>query len=419
MSNSTGPDPGKTDFLACKKGTVAILFGLSLVPIVLAAGISLDYVRALNARQQLQNAIDAAAIAGARIPATANQNRAAAARLAFAANVAQTPLAGVVPKIDASNVEVAVEASYSVPTTFTSIAGVTEIDLKVATRARSQIENGGVICLLSLSPTSPDGLHLQGINKQSAENCWAWINSTSSTSINAVGASIGKAQGYCTAGGVLGAEHFSPAPFTPCDPMEDPFAAQFAAYTPPSGACKANNLQLNNGFHVLTPGIYCGGIDIKPNATVWFQPGVYVIKGGRLNVQAQSSVAGAGVAFYFTGAGAQFKVHGGGAVDLKAPAAGSELAGFVLAQDRTADPGTSTVIQGGGRIKLEGILYMPTWQVNISGNGEVNQESKYFAMIADSFYMEGNGKLYIKSDAAGANLPHLMPKIPTGPLLLQ
>ena len=35
---------------SCEKGTVAVLFGLALIPVALAAGISIDYARALTAR---------------------------------------------------------------------------------------------------------------------------------------------------------------------------------------------------------------------------------------------------------------------------------------------------------------------------------------------------------------------------------
>lgn len=405
-------------FARCERGTVAILFGLALVPLALAAGISIDYAGALSARQQLQNAVDSAAIAGARIPATANQNRAKAASLAFTANIAQTPLKDVVPTVNATNESVTVEATYLHPTTFTSIAGIESIELTVSTRARSQIENGGVTCLIALNRTTHDGLHLQGINKQTAENCWAWVNSTSSSAINATGASSGTAQGYCTAGGIVGAEHFSPRPYTGCDTLQDPFEQKFASYLPPAGPCKAQGLQLGKGTHTLEPGTYCGGIEIKPQANVVFQPGVYVIKDGKLVVKSGSSATGTGVAFYFTGTWTQLEVQGGGGIDFAAPKSG-DLAGFVLVQDRTSNPGTATTIQGGGRVNLEGVVYAPTWRMNIGGNGVLNEDSEYFAMVADSFYMEGNGKLYVRSNAAAAGLPSLMPKIPTGPLLLQ
>jgi hypothetical protein len=113
-------------------------------------------------------------------------------------------------------------------------------------------------------------------------------------------------------------------------------------------------------------------------------------------------------------------VRAGGNVDFKAPTTG-DLAGFVLVDTNLSWEATihESVIEGGGRVKIEGVLYAPQWRVNISGNGDVNQEATYFAMIADHFYMEGNGKLYIRSDAAAAGLPDLMPRIATGPLLLQ
>ena len=399
-------------FVSCERGTVAILFGLALIPVALAAGISIDYAGALNARQQLQNAVDAAAIAGARIPATANQNRANAASLAFAANVAQTPLKDVEPNITATNESVEVRATYLYPTTFTSIAGI------VSTQARSQIENGGVACLIALNRDLSEGLRIQGVKKQAAENCWAWVNSSSSTSINAVGASSGKAQGYCTAGGVVGADHFSPRPYTGCDVLEDPFAAKLASYVPPSGTCTATNLRLSNGNHVLNPGTYCGGLEIRPQANVEFRPGVYVIKDGKFEVQAGSSVTGNGVTIYFTGTGTQLEVKGGANIDLKGSKSG-ELAGFVFVQDPTSNPGSETKISGGGRVELEGIIYTPTWRIYIGGNGELNAEAQYFAMVAEKFNMEGNGTIHMRSNAEAAGLPNLMPKIPTGPLLLR
>jgi len=203
---------------------------------------------------------------------------------------------------------------------------------------------------------------------------------------------FGQAEGYCTDGDVSGAGHFTPPPQTNCGKLDDPFAGTFAAYVPPSG-CQATNLELKKGNHVLQPGVYCRGISLKAHAHAQFEPGVYVIKDGGFRVQAQSSATGTGVAFYFTGNGAQLEIRGGGSVDLKAPAEGEELAGFVFVQDESSNPGSSTAIQGGGRVHLEGILYMPTWRVEIAGNGAINQDSEYFAMVADSFYLMGNGTL--------------------------
>ena len=40
-------------------------------------------------------------------------------------------------------------------------------------------------------------------------------------------------------------------------------------------------------------------------------------------------------------------------------------------------------------------------------------------MVADNFHMEGNGTLYIRSNAEGIGLPNLMPRIKNGPVILK
>jgi Flp pilus assembly protein TadG len=404
-----------------ESGMIAIVFGLVLIPVIGVLGVAVDIGQSLRAKAQLQTAADIAALSGARLPATANQNREQAALAAFTSNLTSSALSNVRPTITASNAQVEVTAKYEQPTGFSGVVGVKSLPVSVTAVARAQVENGGVICLLALNPTTGDGLHLQGVNKLSEQNCWAWVNSTSSSAINASGTSSGKAQGFCSAGGVSGADHFAPAPFTGCDPFEDPFAGKVA---PSAGNCDATNLVLTNGAYTLLPGTYCGGLELKPQADVTFAPGVYIITDGVFEVQAQASAHGNGVVFVFTGANANLIVRGGGSVDFTAPAANAigvgDLAGFLFFQNRfNTSSGTSTVIQGGGDVKMQGVLYMPTWRVEIGGNGEVNQNTGYWAMVADSFYMEGNGKLYLRSSADTAGLPNIMPKIPTGPLLIK
>jgi Putative Flp pilus-assembly TadE/G-like len=409
------------EFLTDRRGTIAIVFGLAFVPFVAFAGSAIDYGRALSAKTRLQSVVDIAAQAGARLPATANANRETAARKSFVANMLGAQFASpVTPNIDASNSGVVVSAVTTVPTVIMGVVGINEIEINARAAARSQIQNGGVACLLALNETSIDGLHMQGVNKVSSPDCWAWVNSTATTSINATGAASGVAQGFCTAGHVDGAEHFSPRPFTGCDRMEDPFKQQINDQWVPS-TCSHTDLQLKSGSYTLQPGVYCGDTVFKPHADVTLMPGLYVMRGGYFQVQAGASVKGDGVTLFFYGPDTRMEVRGGGSLDLKAPAIG-DLAGFVIV-DRKIDWYDSsireTVIQGGGRIKIEGIVYTPQWKVNISGNGEINQKAEFFTMIADSFYFEGNGKLNITSNAAAAGLPDLMPKIKNGPVLLQ
>lgn len=401
-----------------KAGSVGIVMALLLVPLLGIIGAAIDFSQAISAKVELQQIADATAVSGARLPATSNDNRQIAMEKMYEANISHTPYAGTRRVITANNAQVSVDITYSSPTNLLKLVGVNSLPINVGTTARSQVQNGGVICLLALNPDAAEGLHLQGINKMSQRDCWAWVNSTSAEAINAVGASTGTAQGFCVAGGVIGGEHFAPPPYQGCDPYEDPFAAQFAAYRPFESECTERNLQVKNGYHVLSPGTYCGGISLKPQAEVQLEPGIYIIKDGSLDVQAQSMLKGEGVTFYFTGSNTGIDVKGGGGMELRAAADGP-MAGFLFVQDRTSNPGSQINIQGGGRVKMEGVLYTPTWRVSIGGNGEVNQEAQFWTMIADSFHMEGNGRLFINSDAAAVGLPDIMPKIPTGPMLLR
>ena len=62
-------------FLGDQRGNIGILFGLMALPMLAFAGLAIDHSRAKHARSELQDITDAAAIAGARLPATANANR--------------------------------------------------------------------------------------------------------------------------------------------------------------------------------------------------------------------------------------------------------------------------------------------------------------------------------------------------------
>jgi len=51
------------DFLRCKRGNIAMIFGVALVPLMIGAGAGLDFARAMMVRQQMAEALDAAALA--------------------------------------------------------------------------------------------------------------------------------------------------------------------------------------------------------------------------------------------------------------------------------------------------------------------------------------------------------------------
>ena len=403
-----------------REGTVGLLFGLLIVPLMAFIGMAIDYSQARSAKAKLQQIVDSAAIAGARLPATSREKRYEAATNMLKAALNNFKLDNLAWDVKATNASVSVEASHVMKTNFMRIMGIEHLDIKASTAAQSQVENGGVACLIALNETTDDGLHLQGINTISSRNCWAWVNSNSPTAINADGAAMGIGQGFCSHGGSSGADHFAPPPYSECDRIEDPFIERLNAYHPygMSSACDHTDLNLRNGSFTLRPGVYCGNTVLKPQADVKLEPGTYIFRDGYLQVQAQASLKGEGVTLFFVGSNTRMEVRGGGHVELKAPKEG-DLAGFVIVDRKYSwNSITESEIQGGGRINIVGIVYAPQWKLIISGNGDMNEEAKYVAMIADSFFMEGNGRLYVNADAQAADLPDLMPRIKYGPRLL-
>ncbi|MBU2532437.1 MAG: pilus assembly protein, partial [Alphaproteobacteria bacterium] len=138
-----------------KRGSIAIVFAFIAVPIVGFVGMAVDYGHALNIKSRLQAVTDIAASAGARLPATANANRVHAALKSYNANMLQSGVQSASPKIEASNSGVTVAAAVSVPTAFLGLIGVDSLEVHASTLARSQIQNGGVACLLALNTSTP------------------------------------------------------------------------------------------------------------------------------------------------------------------------------------------------------------------------------------------------------------------------
>ena len=79
-------------FFKSDRGNIAMMFAITLVPLVIAAGAGLDFARAMLVRQQMGEALDAAALAVGSTPNLTQSSAQALAQTYFNANytVAQT-----------------------------------------------------------------------------------------------------------------------------------------------------------------------------------------------------------------------------------------------------------------------------------------------------------------------------------------
>ena len=124
-------------FATNRDGNVAMLFGLSLVPVMMFAGAAFDYTRVLAEKERVQQALDATALAIAKEPkATPLPALQAKANAYFAAaftSVGALELPSV--SISKNSSRVRVEATSRLKTTIMSIAGYEYVPVRAASEA--------------------------------------------------------------------------------------------------------------------------------------------------------------------------------------------------------------------------------------------------------------------------------------------
>lgn len=412
------------------RGSVGILFSLTSVSALVLAGGAMDFGSAYSTRNKIQRAADAGALAGAGLQAASGMSSAAVeqARTTLATNVFKANLNGAVatPVVTVAGSDVSVAAVKAVNTSFLKIMQIDVINVSAISNASvaytTPSTGGGKVCLLALDPDATNGLKSQGTPHVNLANCWGHTNSTKTAAIDGGGSAVVTGAGFSAVGGVTSSANgvYAPHPTGGASVVNDPFATVGAyalpavyqpTFTPPtiSSVCKASNLSLKKGTFTLEPGRYCGGINLQAGATVSLLPGAYIIDNGIFNVQSGSSISGTNVLFYFSGAAARMTIIGGGTVNLKGRQTGSSYAGFLFIQHPDAWRGLTSNIQGGGTFNMEGMVYMPTQNILITGNGDSNGSSNFFAIIAKSFEFRGNGIFNMKTYNSASNMPDIFP----------
>ncbi|HET6160475.1 MAG TPA: pilus assembly protein TadG-related protein [Dongiaceae bacterium] len=268
-----------------------------------------------------------------------------------------------------------------------------EVDIKV--RSVATVNVTSVFCILALAEHEEGALLFTGTADVLLKNCGINVNSDDSDgAMTAKGASVVGAS-YAEIVGGLSQSNNSELDLgdvtTGADAVQDPYASlDIPAY---DETCDFNNIKVNpSKTKTLTPGTYCGGIDIQGTAT--FQAGDYVIKGGVL-IQGTASLgagnyiivggkfdvrAGAivtsdtvdGVTIFLTGGGsdyAQVNIDGTAHVSITSSMAGT-YKGIAFFQDRNApviNTGSPNTFNGASNLNVVGALYFPEQLVVFNG----------------------------------------------------
>ncbi len=153
-------DRSLASFKRDQKGGVASLVGLSIVPLALALGLAVDGGLAYTAQNKLQGAIDAAALAAARVASADEADVQADARMFFDANYPDDFLGGRLsrfnPVYDEETGEITIDAAVEIPTTFMQIAGKTSVTVAAATAAQQQLSGIELAMVLDVTGSMGD-----------------------------------------------------------------------------------------------------------------------------------------------------------------------------------------------------------------------------------------------------------------------
>lgn len=399
-------------FLRRRDGGVLALYAMAVPALMGIAALSVDSATWYVEKRSIQDAADTAAIAGAAeilrtggIAAVADAARAAALDSGVTTVAGDTldihhpPVSGAMTGAGDS-VEVAVERPLSI--FFAAL--VDNAPSKVVARA---VAVAGVTntCVWALNPTARGAITVSGGALVNI-GCGLQANSSDGEAISQSGSSCLTAAVVKAVGGANGV-CINPTPLENVLPRPDPLVD---LQPPPHGGCDHNGkTKVNNGgTATLSPGVYCGAIEIGSSASVHFEPGTYVLDGAGLSVGGQATVTGSDVSFYQSAASGpadRVSIQGGANVDLTAPEDGP-LPGVLFYRDRDASSNVTHSLTGGSGMSLEGIVYFPTDDLKVAGGNTLDMNKTM--IVGDTVEFTGNTQVGGVSGSVVSANPNLV-----------
>lgn len=352
-------------------GTVAVLFGLMMIPVIVGIGVGVDYGRAAMVQAALQRTVDSAALAGASVLSSpAAQSTATNLSQSYVnAGTAALPVQATVtaitltPNTGSSAYTMSVSVTVSVPTTFMQLYESAMVVSASATATNTA--TAAPTCVLALDPSASGAVTVNGNTTLDLNNCGLTVDSTSATDLTL--SSTMSASAVTLGGNYSGCCITSPIIRTYESAVPDPYAS----LTMPSfSGCDQNNFHTAQTVTV-NPGVYCGGITLTGGANVTLNPGTYILDSGDLKVAGNAALTGSGVTLILTSSSSASAIggvefDGGSTVQLSAQTTGS-LAGMLIWVDHNA-PLQNNTIAGGSNNVFTGVIYMPSEAPTYSGS---------------------------------------------------
>lgn len=377
-------------FPADERGGVALITGLTASISVLALGAAMTYGLATETRGSYQRALDAAVLTGAMLPVGATDaERVAASQASFdgalSTQAKNRSASRSAPQFWISNsgtssVQVNGEASAGV-VSLINVAG-TETAIKVSAAAKKATSDP--ICIMALNKSEQGAMDLNGTVNVTT-NCPAQANSQDSSAVRAVGNAKMNTAVFAVTGDVRGRNAFMPRPETKAPRVPDPLAS---TPFPTKGSCHPRSDERIKNNTTLTPGTYCGGIDISSGAVVTLEPGIYIFDGGTFKISGGAQVTGQEVMLALSDS--KFWMTGGAIMKVTSPKSGPYM-NMQFMEDASVSAGNHWVTIGGdSTLDYDGTMYFPNSNIWIFGGSNVKGKSPDMIMIGDKIWFQDN-----------------------------
>jgi len=347
-----------------------VIFALSALPLVGAVGAAVDLSKVSDVRSHMQNALDAAVLAGVT-QASADQVSTASNVFdgGFSAKFGTTATRTFTQNAGGSLSGTATTSvSWSFMSVLPSVLPLPPFSVTVHSTAnpgrQATASPAASVCILLLNQTKQGLLVNSGV-VLNAPTCDVHVASTNSTAAM-FNSTLGvrticiKGSSITRNGGV------TPPAVTNCSTISDPFAGKMPAVT--AGSCTFNN-QTYNGSTTLNPGTYCGWTNFNGSGTLTLNPGLYVIKGGGMTFNSGWTVTGTGVTFYLVDQNATLTFNGNVNANLSAPTSGTYA--NILMFEPAGLSNTNLPINGTSGSSFTGLMYLPSRDVTINSVSNV------------------------------------------------
>lgn len=392
-------------FRSSDSGTMAVMFAASVAALLAFIGLSITFLDGHRNRSTAQMSIDAGVLGAAALADDiTDETRVAAAARLFEGNFK----AATRSSLDMHNVEIEIwrtneifpngstivtrgRVTMEVDNYFAGFAGDPKIKISAESAARRLWS--APVCVLALHESAPNGFEIYGNAEFNAPTCAAQANSANDMGMRTYGKATAVAADFGVQGKSSG-DGFAPRPIEGVSPTLDPYAS---VPFPLIEDCVDIRKKLQQTVTTLSPGTYCGGLDLKAQSEVTLAPGIYIMKDGPLDVNSNTRLFGRDVLIAFTGKHSTLYLGSGAIVDLTSPQSGP-WANIQFYQDRDGTNEDWVTILGDVELTFDGAAYFRGKDVWIGGGSVINANSPSYSLVADRFWFQDSSRINITQE---------------------